>query len=275
MELESLTIGQYEFVQNAFSFGLAVMAATTLFLWFSRGLVTPNYRMAITISGLVTAIAGYHYLQIMLSWQSAFSVTVDTIETTGSPFNQAYRYVDWLLTVPLLLVELILVMKLARGETISKSVWLGGAAALMIILGYPGEVADTAGVRFTFWVLSMIPFLYIVYQLVIGLRGSIDKQPENVRGLINGAAYLVVASWLFYPIVFLFPLIGLTGGTAIVAVEVGYTIADIVAKAVFGLLILAIAIRKSENETGERVGIPGTGTAKEPNSDGQSAKAAK
>jgi len=113
MELESLTIGQYEFVQNAFSFGLAVMAATTLFLWFSRGLVTPNYRMAITISGLVTAIAGYHYLQIMLSWQSAFSVTVDTIETTGSPFNQAYRYVDWLLTVPLLLVELILVMKLA------------------------------------------------------------------------------------------------------------------------------------------------------------------
>ena len=88
MELESLTIGQYEFVQNAFSFGLAVMAATTLFLWFSRGLVTPNYRMAITISGLVTAIAGYHYLQIMLSWQSAFSVTVDTIETTGSPFNR-------------------------------------------------------------------------------------------------------------------------------------------------------------------------------------------
>jgi len=146
---------------------------------------------------------------------------------------------------------------------------------LMIILGYPGEVADTAGVRFTFWVLSMIPFLYIVYQLVIGLRGSIDKQPENVRGLINGAAYLVVVSWLFYPIVFLFPLIGLTGGAAIVAVEVGYTIADIVAKAVFGLLILAIAIRKSENETGERVAVPGTGTAKEPSSAGGSAKTAK
>ena len=67
-------------------------------------------------------------------------------------------------------------------------------------------------------------------------------------------------SWLFYPIVFLFPLIGLTGGAAIVAVEVGYTIADIVAKAVFGLLILAIAIRKSENETGERFAVPGTGT---------------
>ena len=252
MDLASLSLGQYEFIANAFSFGLAVMASATLFLWFSRSQVAPAYRMAITISGLVTAIAAYHYLQIMLSWGDAFSVTGGTLEVTGSPFNQAYRYVDWLLTVPLLLIELILVMRLARDETISKSVWLGGAAALMIILGYPGEVAADSGTRFTFWVLSMIPFIYIVYQLVVGLKGSIAKQPENVRGLINGAATLVVISWLFYPIVFLFPLIGFTGGAAITAVEVGYTIADIVAKAVFGILILAIAIRKSEAEGGAK-----------------------
>lgn len=248
MDLASLSLGQYTFVQNSFSFGLAVMSAATIFLWFSRSHVAPAYRMAVTISGLVTAIAAYHYLQIMLSWESAFSVSNGTLEVTGSPFNQAYRYVDWLLTVPLLLIELILVMRLARGETISKSVWLGGAAALMIILGYPGEVAESSGTRLTFWVLSMIPFIYIVYQLVVGLKSSINKQPENVRGLINGAATLVVVSWLFYPIVFLFPLIGFTGGAAITAVEVGYTIADIVAKAVFGILILAIAIRKSEAE---------------------------
>lgn len=250
MDLTSLSIGQYTFVQNSFSFGLAVMAAATLFLWFSRSSVAPAYRMAITISGLVTAIAGYHYLQIMLSWQAAFSVSGDSISVTGSIFNQAYRYVDWLLTVPLLLVELILVMRLSRSETVSKSVSLGGAAALMIILGYPGEVAEDAGTRLTFWVLSMIPFIYIVYQLVVGLNSSIANQPEGVRGLIKGAATLVVISWLFYPVVFLFPLIGLTGGAAITAVEVGYTIADIVAKAVFGILILAIAIRKSQAESG-------------------------
>jgi hypothetical protein len=86
---------------------------------------------------------------------------------TGSPFNQAYRYVEWLLTVPLLLIALILGMKPSRGETVSRSVWPGGAAALMIILGYPGEVADMAGVRLTFRVLSIIPFLYIVCQLVM------------------------------------------------------------------------------------------------------------
>lgn len=251
LNMESLSLEQYSFIANAFSFGLAVMASTTLFLWLMRSSVAPGYRMAITITGLVTAIAAYHYLQIMLSWDKAVDVTTGQVVATGEPFNQAYRYVDWLLTVPLLLVELILVMKLSQQETMSKSIKLGGAAALMIVLGYPGEVADSAGTRTIFWVLSMIPFLYILYSLVVGLKDSIAKQPAEVKGLINMAAYLVVVSWLFYPIVYLFPLIGITGGSAIVAVEVGYTVADIVAKAVFGLVIFTIAVRKSEAEAGK------------------------
>ncbi|TVP56405.1 MAG: xanthorhodopsin [Halomonadaceae bacterium] len=247
----TLSVGQYNFVGNAFSFGLAVMAATTIFLWLMRNEVAPAYRMAITITGLVTAVAAYHYLQIMMSWNAAVDISSGAVVSTGEPFNQAYRYVDWLLTVPLLLVELILVMKLTQSETWRKSLTLGGAAALMIILGYPGEVAESLGPRFIFWILSMIPFLYILYQLVIGLKDSISKQPENVQQLIKVAIYLVVASWAFYPIVYLFPAIGLTGGAAVTAVEVGYTVADIVAKAVFGLLIFMIAVRKSEHETGK------------------------
>jgi len=248
LNMETLSLEQYSFIANSFSFGLAVMASTTLFLWLMRSSVAPGYRMAITITGLVTAIAAYHYLQIMLSWDKAVDVTTGQVVATGEPFNQAYRYVDWLLTVPLLLVELILVMKLSQQETMSKSLKLGGAAALMIILGYPGEVADTAGTRTLFWVLSMIPFLYILYSLVVGLKDSISKQPAAVKGLIHTATYLVIVSWLFYPIVYLFPLIGITGGSAIVAVEVGYTVADIVAKAVFGLVIFTVAVRKSEAE---------------------------
>lgn len=248
LDIQTLTLDQYSFVGNAFSFGLAVMASTTLFLWLMRSSVAPGYRMAITITGLVTAIAAYHYLQIMLSWDKAVDVTSGELAATGEPFNQAYRYVDWLLTVPLLLVELILVMKLSRSETVSRSIKLGGAAALMIILGYPGEVAEGGGTRIFYWILSMIPFLYILRVLVVGLKESISKQPENVQGLINGATYLVIASWAFYPLVYLFPLVGLTGGSAIVAVEVGYTVADITAKAVFGLVIFMIAVRKSEAE---------------------------
>ncbi|MBS3805510.1 MAG: bacteriorhodopsin [Oleiphilaceae bacterium] len=249
LSIETLSVGQFSFVGNAFSFGLAVMAATTIFLWLMRSSVAPGYRMAITITGLVTAIAAYHYLQIMMSWDNSVDVTSGELVATGEPYNQAYRYVDWLLTVPLLLIELILVMKLSQQETWNKSIKLGGAAALMIILGYPGEVADSTGVRTLFWILSMIPFLYILQQLVVGLKDSIASQPENVKRLINTAAYLVIVSWAFYPIVYLFPLMGITGGSALVAVEVGYTIADIVAKAVFGLVIFTIALRKSEAET--------------------------
>jgi len=248
LNMESLSLDQYSFIANSFSFGLAVMASTTLFLWLMRSSVAPSYRMAVTITGLVTAIAAYHYLQIMLSWDKAVDVTTGQVVATGEPFNQAYRYVDWLLTVPLLLIELILVMKLSQSETVSKSIKLGGAAALMIILGYPGEVAEDSTTRMIFWVLSMLPFLYILYSLVVGLKDSIAKQPAAVKGLINTAAFLVVVSWLFYPVVYLFPLIGITGGSAVVAVEVGYTVADIVAKAVFGLVIFTIAVRKSEAE---------------------------
>ncbi|MCL1481332.1 MAG: bacteriorhodopsin-like [Marinobacter sp.] len=183
-------------------------------------------------------------------------MTTGDVLASGEGFNRAYRYVDWLLTVPLLLVELILVMKLSNSETVSRSVKLGGAAALMIVLGYPGEVASEVGTRALFWILSMIPFLYIVRELVIGLKESISQQPDEVKGLISTASILVVASWAFYPIVYLLPLLGVTGGSAIVAVETGYTIADIVAKAVFGLLIFTIAVRKGKADEREHVKVP-------------------
>jgi bacteriorhodopsin len=245
LELESLSIGQYGFIGNVFSFGLAVMAATTLFMWLMRSSVAPAYRMALTVTGLVTAIAGYHYLQIMLSWDASASALTGDVVATGEGFNRAYRYVDWLLTVPLLLIELLLVMKLSKSDFMSRSVKLGGAAALMIILGYPGEVSEEVGTRALFWILAMIPFLYIVRELVVGLKESVERQPEEVKGLLTGAAYLLVASWAFYPIVYLLPLVGVSGGSAIVAVETGYTIADIVSKCVFGVLIYMIAVRKS------------------------------
>ena len=66
---------------------------------------------------------------------------------TGTPFTDAYRYVDWLLTVPLLLVELILVMKLPQEETVSLGWKLGVASALMVCLGYPGEIQEDLYVR--------------------------------------------------------------------------------------------------------------------------------
>ena len=171
-----ITVAQFDLVYNAFSFAIAGMGAATIFLWLERSQVDPKYRTALTISGLVTAIATYHYFRIFNSWEGAYTVVNGVITTTGAAFNHAYRYVDWLLTVPLLLVELLLVMSLSKKETYSKALWFGLMAAIMIILGYPGEASTDMSTKLFWWVLSMIPFVYLVYQLFVGLSDSIKSQ---------------------------------------------------------------------------------------------------
>ena len=197
-----ITAGQYEPVFDFFSFTIATMAAATMaaatiFFWFSRSQVAFAYRTTLTITGLVTFIALYHHIRILDSWDSAYTHVDGVLTQTGVAFNDAYRNVDRLLTVPLLLIELILVMKLTRSETTSKSVRLGALAALMIILGYPGEIASDAGTRWLWWGVTVLPFLWIVYELFIGLKDSIAAQPADVRGLVNGARWLTLISWLF------------------------------------------------------------------------------
>lgn len=243
-----ISISQYDLVYNAFSFTIAAMGAGTIFFFLSRTQVAPAYRTALTITGLVTLIACYHYFRIFQSWESSYTVVNDTIKPTGVAFNDAYRYVDWLLTVPLLLIELILVMRLTRAETVSRGTRLGLLAAAMIILGYPGEIAAPGGTRWLFWALAMVPFVVIVYELFTGLSDSINKQPQDVRGLVNSARWVLVLSWAFYPIVYILPMLGLSGSAGATAVQVGYTIADIVSKVGMGLLVYAIAMRKSEAE---------------------------
>merc|ERR1712008_668723 len=127
------------------------------------------WQLGLAAAIMVTAIVCYHYVRIFNSWVDAFDVQLGgakdyTVTTNGQPFNDAYRYVDWLLTVPLLLVELILVMKLPAEQTASMSWKLGCASALMVALGYPGEIQDDLLVRWVWWFLAMLPFCYVVYE---------------------------------------------------------------------------------------------------------------
>ena len=183
--MDIVTSFQYSLVYNAFSFTFATMAAASVFLWLGRSQVSPAYRTALTISGLVTAIAAYHYFRIFESWTAAYTLKDGVVSVTGYAFNDAYRYVDWLLTVPLLLIELILVMRLSREDTMSKSVRLGSAAALMIVLGYPGEIATDIPTRALWGTLSAIPFIYIVWELFSGLGASINRQPVEAQELVR------------------------------------------------------------------------------------------
>merc|ERR1712118_246079 len=124
----------------------AAMMATTIFLWMRVPAIAGKFQSAVIISGLVTFIAAYHYMRIFNSWVESYSYGVKNIGgvgdpvLTGVPFNDAYRYMDWLLTVPLLLIEIILVMKLSPEEASEKSWTLGVGSALMIISGYRGEL---------------------------------------------------------------------------------------------------------------------------------------
>jgi len=246
---------QYQAVYNVLSFALASMMATTLYLWFRMSAVKDQYKSAVCISGLVTFIAAYHYIRIFNSWVEAYEYHAgkdgDPPTLTGVPFNDAYRYMDWLLTVPLLLVEILLVMKLDDETFSSKSKVLGWGSALMIVSGYYGELVVTGDLtpRWICWFLSMSFFLYIVYELLVGLSAATNAEANpEIKGKIKNAQVMTVISWCTYPVVYLFPMLGIKAATAVVSIQIGYCASDIISKCGVGLVIYQISYAKSKQE---------------------------
>ncbi|MGY1708258.1 bacteriorhodopsin, partial [Geodermatophilus sp. SYSU D00758] len=179
-------------------------------------------------------------------------------ETIDSPhvlsnvaFNEVYRYVDWLLTVPPLLIETVAVMALAKSDA-RRLLWkLVPASALMIVLGYPGEITTEVGPRLLWGTLSTIPFIYLLWVLFVELTRSIDRQPPQVQHTIRMLRLALVGLWGVYPIAYLLPLLGgdfFGGADGFVLRQAGYGIADILAKAAYGLAIYKVARVKSALE---------------------------
>jgi len=257
----AMTDVQYQAVYNVLSFALASMMATTMYLWFRSFAVKDQYKSAVLISGLVTFIAAYHYIRIFNSWVDAYhyapgkdangAMVTQNPTLTGVPFNDAYRYMDWLLTVPLLLVEILLVMKL-DDQTFNNKAWtLGLGSALMIASGYYGELVVTGDLtpRWMCWFLSMIFFLYIVYELLVGLAAATNSETDpTIKDKIQVAQVSTVISWCTYPIVYLFPMFGINAAHAVVGIQIGYCISDIISKCGVGLVIYQISYAKSTKE---------------------------
>ena len=243
----SLTSSQFQTVYNVFSFALASMLFTSLFLLVSQGRVLPRYRQALVVSAMVCGIAAYHYVRIFNSFNEAFVPAAAGGDYTLTPFgfNEAYRYVDWLLTVPLLLLETVAVLALPRDTRKSLLTKLIPASVLMIALGYPGEIAVDTAPKMIWGALSTIPFIYILYVLFVELTKSLDRQPPEVAASVRRLRLLLIATWGVYPISYLFPVLGLDGANAFVLRQVGYSIADVLAKCLYGLVIYKIARMKS------------------------------
>ena len=221
--------------------------ASTIFFWLRLGSIAERYKSALVITGMVTFIAAYHYYRIFNSWVASYQYgkpsddhMVADPTLTGIPFNDAYRYMDWLLTVPLLLIEIIFCCNLSPDETAKKAWALGVSSGLMIILGYPGEliIEGDLGVRFMFWFAAMIPFLYVVYTLLVGLKEAIASEGNpKVASMLTQVCYATVISWCTYPVVYLFPMIGFGGPQAVIAIQLGYCVSDIISKCGVGFAI--------------------------------------
>jgi len=255
MAVYAMTDLQYQAVYNVLSFSLASMMATTMYLWFRASAVKDQYKSAVIISGLVTFIAAYHYFRIFNSWVGAYqyNLTETDPSVTGIPFNDAYRYMDWLLTVPLLLIEILLVMKLDANVFSQKAWTLGFGSALMIVSGYYGELTVTGVMtsRWVCWFVSMIFFLYIVYELLVGLsEATASESDPAIAGKIKTAQVMTVISWCTYPVVYLFPMLmeGSSGAAAVVSVQLGYCVSDIISKCGVGLVIYQISYAKSSKD---------------------------
>ena len=228
----ALSADQFGIVYNVLSFGLVSMLACTIYTLVSQPRVLPKYRVALVMSSMVTFIAAYHYMRIFNSFEDSFNHETGAlgVGTGHGAFNEAYRYVDWILTVPLLLVEVVAVLALAKAAASSLITRLVPASAAMIALGYPGEISADDGTKILWGVLSTIPFLYILYVLFVELSKSLDRQPAGVAATIGRLRWLLLATWGVYPISYLFPLLGITGTDAFMYRQIGYTVADVAAK---------------------------------------------
>lgn len=249
LELPDLTTGQYSLIYNLFSMVIAVMGAAFIYTLGSRSAVASRYRPALLVSAVVVAVAAYHYVRILGNFEAAYELSGATYVPTGEPFNAAYRYVDWIITVPLLLVELVAVLGLTRQQTRPLLIKLTVAATAMIALGYPGEIATAGdvGTRLLWGTLSTLPFLYLLYVLFVELGSAASRQQGVVRTKLRNLRLLLLGTWGVYPIAFLLPAFASeANATLFVGREVGYSLADMLAKAAFGVLIVALAKIKTE-----------------------------
>jgi len=232
--LEDVTLNNL--VYNALSFGTAVMLGAFVYFLTQIRSVSKQYQTGVAVSAIVVGIAGYHYLRIWQDWSHGV-------------VNEGYRYADWLITVPLLVIELLIVLGVTSDRRKSLLKTLVPATVLMVGLGYPGEVSTSDSTKWLFWVLAMIPFAYILFVLAGELKAAGARETGAVASSISNATKILLVTWLVYPIGYLFPVIFNSGNEgAEAARQVAYTVADITAKALYGLMILNIAKARSGDE---------------------------
>lgn len=192
------------------------LAATTAFLVIERKNVKKKWKTPITVSSLVTGIAASHYLYMRNIW----------VNTKANPI--IYRYIDWILTVPLQIIEFYLILSVAKKIPINLFYKLLSASVLMLIFGFLGEAKIID--RFLGFYLGTIAWLYLLYELFYGEASKIKNETndESIKFAFNALKYIITIGWAIYPIGYLFN----TSNMNLV-----YNLGDLVNKILFALII--------------------------------------
>jgi bacteriorhodopsin len=248
-DLFTLTPTQYSLVLNILNLSIGAFGAFSLLFILLRRNVARNYSIAISLMAAVTAMAAYHYFRLYGSWLEAYALQGGQHIPTGAAFNYVVRYADWLGTVPLLLSAIMLVLDLGRQQSASLVTRMATSAVLMIGLGYIGEVqGGNLGGRAVWGLLACIPFLYILYVLWGEMSRVLSFESVRVRQLFSRLRWVLLASWIFYPVIYALPILGISGPNVLTLVQLSNSAADLLAKVGVGLLILGIAREKTEED---------------------------
>ena len=204
----------------------AAMVASTFFFWVERDRAVGKWKTSLTVAAMVTGIAAIHYFYMRGVW----------ISTGESPL--VFRYVDWLLTVPLQIIEFYLILA-AIAVVKSSLFWrLLIASVIMLVAGYLGEIGSV-----NVWVgfiVGMLGWLYIIYEIFAGEASQINasKGTAASQRAFNALRLVVTIGWAIYPIGY---VVGYTGGGSAEGINIIYNLADFINKIAFGVVIWAAA----------------------------------
>ena len=221
-----------DYVGISFWLATAMMLAATVFFFIERDRANGKWKTSLTIAGLVTGIAFWHYMYMRGVW----------VDTKTSP--TVFRYVDWLITVPLQIIEFYII--LAAVTTVRASLFwkLLISSLVMLLGGYAGEISEAY--RVSGFVVGMAGWLYIIWEIFKGEASKINEKSGNPASqkAFRTIRAIVTFGWSIYPIGYFLGYLG--GGTDEGTVNIIYNLADLVNKAAFGLAIWVAATTDSE-----------------------------
>ena len=243
MLLSIQSIAPDNYVAFTFFIGYIAMLAASVFFFVERNSVDPKWRMSLLVSGLITGIAAVHY----------YYMRDYNLVTGDSP--TFFRYVDWILTVPLMCVEFYLLTKLAGAK--KSLLWkLIFASTWMLVCGYIGEAFNPEGgstSHSVMWgVLSTLGYLYILHSVWLGEVSQLadSSGSEVVKKGVRYLAWFVLVGWAIYPVGYMcMPGGWLSGVMSPENIDVWYNLADAINKIGFGLVVYTIAIGESKKTT--------------------------